>query len=139
MLLINALYKNRREDRAERHTADEAVIARQERRIALLERTLEDHQGIVGRIVERHTETREENAELRAWANMARQRWQECAASCELGRKFPPLPPVPEARPRPPEDVQFLGKTAAQDVELARGVGERLGRHKAPGRGGQGT
>lgn len=149
-LLINAVYKNRREDRAERHTADEAVIARQERRIAVLEhaleeyqrlvtRTLEDHQGIVTRIVERHTATREENAELRVWAAMARQRWEECAASCELGRKFPPLPPIPPVRPRPPEDAQFLARTAAQDVELARGVGERLGRHKGPDHGGQGT
>jgi hypothetical protein len=35
--------------------------------------------------------------------------------------------------------VAFLAKTAAQDVELARGVDERLKRKKPPDRGGQGT
>jgi hypothetical protein len=150
VLLINALYKNRREDRAEKHTADEAVIARQERRITDLEhaleeyqrlmtRTMEDHQGIVGRIVERHTATREENAELRSYGTMLRDLVQRCRDSCEMGRKWGPVPPVPPPRPRPPEDVAFLAKTAAQDVELARGVDERLRRKGPPDHRGSGT
>jgi hypothetical protein len=133
VLLINAVYKNRREDRGQQHDAALVIIRRQERQIALkdeqlarYERLLEDHQGIVGRIVERHTATREENAELRSYAQMMRDRVVRCQDSCEMGRKWGPVPPVPPPRPRPPEDADFLARTAAQGVELAKAVDERL-------------
>jgi hypothetical protein len=150
VLVINALSKNRRQDRAEKHTADEAVIDRQEKRIAVLEhaleecrrlatRTLEDHQGIINRIVERHLACREENAELRSYGGMMRDRVVRCQDSCELGRKWGPVPPVPPPRPRPPEDVEFLARTAAQDVVLARDVNDKLRRQRPPDPRGQGT
>jgi hypothetical protein len=100
---------------------------------------LEDHQGIVTRIVERHAACREENAELRAYGTMMRERVERCQSSCELGRKWGPPPPVPPPRPRPPEDVGFLARTAAQDVELARDVNRKLKRHRPPDPRGQGT
>jgi hypothetical protein len=146
VLLINALAKNRREDRGQQHdsamviiTRQEQEIARRDEQIARYERLMEDHQGIVGRIVERHTACREENAELRAYGNLMRERVERCQLACDLGRKWGPVPPVPPPRPRPPEDVAFLAKTAAQDVELARGVDERLRRKKPPDPRGQGT
>jgi hypothetical protein len=145
VLIVNALYKNRREDRGQQHDSAMVIITRQEQEIARrdeqiirYERLMEDHQGIVGRIVERHTACREENAELRAYGNLMRERVERCQLACDLGRKWGPVPPVPPPRPRPPEDVAFLAKTAAQDVELARGVDERL-RRKPPDRGRQGT
>jgi hypothetical protein len=138
-VVVKAVYNARREDRAEKHTADEAVIERQEKQIARLERTLEDHQGIVTRIVERHGACREENAALRAYGTMMRDRVQRCQDSCELGRKWGPVPEVPPSLPRPAEDVGFLARTAAQDVELARDVNEKLRRRKLPDPRGQGT
>jgi hypothetical protein len=144
--VLNAVYKNRREDRGQQHDNAMAIIARQEKQIALkdeqiarYERLLEDHQGIVGRIVERHTATREENAELRAYGEMLREELQRCRDSCEQGRKRGPVPPVPPVRPRPAEDVGFLARTAAQDVVLARDVNEKLKRRKPSDPRGQGT
>jgi hypothetical protein len=146
VLIVNALYKNRREDRGQQHDSAMVIITRQEQEIARrdeqivrYERLMEDHQGIVGRIVERHTACREENAELRAYGNLMRERVERCQLSCDLGRKWGPVPPVPPPRPRPPEDVAFLARTAAQDVELARGVDERLKRKKPPDPRGSGT
>jgi hypothetical protein len=139
VLLINALYKNRREDRAAQSTGDQVIIDRQEKQIIRLEGVLEDHQGIVTRIVERHTQTREENAELRAYGNMMREMVERCQASCELGRKWGPPPPVPPPRPRPPEDAHFLARTAAQDVQLVKAVDDKLRRRKPPDPRGQGT
>jgi hypothetical protein len=139
VLVLNALYKNRRQDRAEKREGDEAIIDRQEKHIARLERTLEGHQGIVTRIVERHSACREENAALRAYGTMMRDRVQRCQDSCELGRKWGPVPPVPPSLPRPAEDVGFLARTAAQDVVLARDVNEKMRRQRPPDPRGQGT
>jgi uncharacterized coiled-coil protein SlyX len=139
VLLINALAKSRREDRQSdradresRATAEQIVIARQEKQIARLERVLDEHQTVLNRIVERHADCREETAQLRTWAEGVIERFRECSENCEKGRKLPTVPPLPPPRRRAPgEETGYLARTAAQDVELARGVGERMREGKA--------
>jgi hypothetical protein len=97
-LLINAVYKNRREDRQAQSTAEQAVIARLERQNARLEHVLDEHQKVLNGIVERHADCREETAALRTWANAVVERFRECSESCEKGRKLPTVPPLPPPR-----------------------------------------
>src|SRR4051794_6843066 len=139
VLLINAVSKNRREDRQAQSTSDQVVITRQEKQIARLERVLDEHQVTLNRIVERHADCREETAQLRTWADMVSERFRECNETCEKGRKLPAIPPLPPPRRRAPgAETSYLARTAAQDRELARGVGERL-RGGAGGGGGHGA